>query len=541
MPKQPPSIESKSEFRDVHFPLAGIDLSMAAGKQPNRPTGQRGEYRRTCAVAKNVRGHEPLTGRARGAQRAGLSKYLPLQVAGELFIVQHLAAITGTGGAVTQLSQSGRVVTLVAVSEGRVFYANAGDDAWLEATNNTGETPPLNFTGIMFSAPNQQKLWFVDGVNACYYVPITNTVEAWTASAGIFPVDSDGNLPRLCCTWRGRLVLSGLLKDAQNIFMSAVDDPRDFDYSPTSPSATDAVALNLSSLGLIGDVVTCLIPYTDDVLVVGGDHTIWMIRGDPLDGGRTDLVSSSIGMAWGEPYCLDPYGNIYFFSNRTGIFTLVPGQQPQRISQAIETLLKDIDTGLNSIRLMWNDELQGLEVLITWLDEPADTTHFLYEARTGAWFTREFANHDHNPLCCCVFDGNLASDRVCLIGSWDGYVRALDPTATDDDGTPIASRVVIGPIVTGKMGEVIMTGIFAEFAKDSSDVTYNILVGDTPEEALVADPFLSGTWTAGLNPTTADRVSAHSLYVEILGDNKWAMEKMRLRVADLGKVRARNL
>lgn len=541
MPKAAKPIMDRSTFIDVHFASAGIDLSMAVGKQPNRPMGHRGEYRRTCAVGVNVVGFEPSTDRLRGGARAGLSKCMPHQVAGEEFIVQHLGVVTGVGGSMTQLSQSGRVVTLVAVSEGRVFYALAGDTAWQEATNNTGESPPLNFSGIMFSAPNQQKLWFVDEVNAVYYVPITNTVEKWTATAGSFPVDSDNNFPRLICTWRGRTVLSGLLLDAQNIFMSAVDDPRDFDYSPTSPSALDAVALNLpTGLGLIGDVVTCLIPYTDDKLVVGCDHSIFMITGDPLDGGRIDLISNSIGMAWGEPYCMDPYGNIYFFSNRTGIFTLIPGQQPQRISQAIETLLKDIDTGKNSILLMWNDELQGVEVFITPLDEPKPTTHFLYEARTGAWFTRVFANDDHNPLCRCVFDGNLPSDRVCLIGSWDGYVRALDPTATDDDGTPIESRVVIGPILTGKLGEVIMTGIFAEFAKNSSDVQYNVLVGDTPEEALESDPFLSGTWTKGLNPTTADRVAAHALYVEILGTDQWAFEKLRLRVADRGKVRERN-
>jgi hypothetical protein len=29
-------------------------------------------------------------------------------------------------------------------------------------------------------------------------------------------------------------------------------------------------------------------------------------------------------MAWGEAWCMDPSGVVYFFSNRTGVFGYVP-------------------------------------------------------------------------------------------------------------------------------------------------------------------------------------------------------------------------
>lgn len=526
-------------LKDIHWPKSGLDISTAFCKQPNRPSDD-GRYARSTADCVNVRGFEPATNRNRGGSRHGLIKYIPQRVAGTEFVVQEINYITGkTESAMTQQSQAGRVVTLVAVSQGNIYWGNAGDQTWTLATNNTGESPPLNFTGICFSTPNQQKLWFVDGTNYVYFVPITNTVELWTATAGQLPQDSDGNYARLCCTYRGRIVLSGLLLDPQNWFMSAVDAPRDFDYAPLSPSATQAVAGNNSTLGTIGDVITALIPYTDDVLVVGGDHTIWMIRGDPMAGGQIDQISNIIGMAWGQAWCQDPAGVIYFMSNRMGVFSLVPGQQPQRISQAIEQLLQVVDTGSNIIRLMWDDRFQGVHVFITRDDEPRPTTHYFWEQRTGAWYPDKFTDNNLNPLCCLVFDGNLPGDRVPLIGCWDGYVRAYDPDATDDDGTAIESRVVIGPIVTPNLDDIMVKDVQAVLGEDSSAVTWEILNGTSAEEALTSDPKATGTFHAGRNLLSFVRRAGHATYIALSSSSRWAFESIRVRVATSGKVRRR--
>lgn len=534
-------------YEDFHFPAAGIDVSYAFGRQPNKPIGTDKQYRRTCAVGVNVRGYECDQDRNRGGSRSGLVRYVDAKVAGETFIVQDVSALSGTGGTPVQTSQSGRVVYLVAVCEGRLFYVVAGGTAWTEATNLTGETPPLNFSGIMFSAPNQQKMWFVDGVNKAVYVPALGGIYDWNITAGTFPVDADGNLPRLIELWRGRTVVSGLLGDPHNIFFSRVDDPTNFDYAPDSPSALDAVALNVSNgLGLIGDVVNCMIPYTDDILIIGGDSSIHILRGDPLDGGRIDTVTHTIGMAFGRPWCMDPYGNIYFFSNRTGIYTMVPGQQPVRISQPIESLIADIDTGKNAIRLMWNDDDQCVYVFITWLEEPTPTQHFVYEARSGAWWIQVFANDDHNPLCCCQFDGNLSSDRVALIGSWDGYVRAIDRTATDDDGTEIVQEVIIGPIASKNLDELTISEAICTLGAGSADVFYDLLLGRTPEQALASDPVETGVWQAGREVSAYMNWSAHAFYIRLRSktpvsgrNNRWAMETIRLKVRGRGPTRGR--
>lgn len=559
------------EIRALHFPAAGIDVSKAFCRQPNRPIDQmpiRPEqhfatqvYARTCPIGLNVRGFEPSGQRRRGGSRPGLTKYLAAQPGAALWVTQDLTLLVGNykpPGGNMQISQSGRVVTVVAVSQGNVYAANAGDTAWTAAINNSGETPALNISGLMYSSANLQKLWFADGINYCYYDPNINTVQPWNigvyaagdtggvpgTNKGVLPRDSTGNAPRLIETWRGRIVVSGLVGDPQNWFMSAVSDPTNFDYAPLSTTPTQAIAGNNAPQGFIGDVVTGMCPYTDDILIWFGDHSIYVMRGDPMAGGQIDLVTDAIGGAWGRAWCKDPYGTVYFVSNKTGIYTLVPGQQPQRISQGIEQLLVNVDTGANSIRLIWNDRYQGLHVFITPTAAPAASTHFFYEQRTGAWWQDSFANTNHDPLCCCTFDGNTPGDRVVLIGSWDGYVRAISPTATDDDGTPIQSQVVIGPINTENLDDMLLKDIQGVLAQASGPVTYAVFVGPTAEKALASTAVATGTWKvttslAGRNFTSMIRRSGHAIYIQLSSSVAWAMEEIRVRIATQGKVRRR--
>ena len=523
---------------DLHFPLAGIDKSRGFDRQPNRQTAD-GQFARTTPAGVNVRAFDVRTGRARGGQRAGLDKYIAAQPSGRNAI-QLLAAISGVGysapGGGVQTSSSGRVVTLVTVSEGNVKVADAGATSY---TAPTGYAAALNTSGVVFAAPNVQKLWFADGTNWKYYDPATNTVSAWTASAGSLPVDADNNAPRLIETWRGRTILSGLLRDPQNWFMSKVGDPLYWQYSPLSPSPTDPIAGNNSTLGKVGDVITALIPFSDDVLFFGGDHTLWMMRGDPLAGGDIHLISDAIGVAWGRAWCKDPYGAIYFVSNRMGIYKVSPSSMPQRISQQIEQLLSTVNTGSNTISLAWDDRFQGLHVFVTRTSGPYRANHLFWEMRTGAWWLDTFENIYQNPLCCTVFDGNEPDDRVTLIGSWDGYIRFLNPDATKDDGYAIASSVVIGPLLTKDLDALLLKELVAVLGEDSGDVGYAIYVGSTAEAALASEPIEEGVWTAGRNDATYIQAAAHAVYVKLTATSPWAMEAIRAMVSTKGKVAAR--
>ncbi len=247
-----------------------------------------------------------------------------------------------------------------------------------------------------------------------------------------------------------------------------------------------------------------------------------------------------MGGAWGICWARDPQGVVYFVSNQTGIFTLTPGQGPPvRISQQIEQLLTNINTGSNIIRCQWDDQQQGLHVYITPAATFGLTTHFFWEARTGGWWADTFANQAHSPLCCVTFDGNTPQDRRALIGSWDGYVRTTSKDAVTDDGTPIDTAVVLGPILTKEFDSVIFKDIQAILGADAGTVTYEVYVGSTAEIALASDPVASGTWTAGRSLTSPVRRSGHAIWIKLSAVSYWAMEAIKVRVHGQGKVSKR--
>lgn len=445
-------------------------------------------------------------------------------------------------GASVQLSQSGRLVTLLVVSQGTIKRVYPGDTTYTAPSNNTGETPALNYTGVMASSSLNGLQYFVDGINYVYYNPVTDTVELWVASAGSLPVDSENNTARLICTWRGRICLSGLHKDPQVLHMSRAGDGTDFDVTAT-PDGTEAVSFTVGEFGIIGDVITALIPWSDDTLLVGCDHTVVRITGDPADGGDKDILSDVVGIAWSTGWCKTSDNTILFMSTRGSFYAVPPGGRPQRISQAIEPLVREIDTGKNIIHMQWDDDLQAMHAWITWTDEPKATTHWYWEQRSNSFFQVKYKNKLHNPLCSVVFDGNEPEDRTILKGDWDGYVRMLDPEATTDDGEVIESEVLIGAVTSKTLDDIFHQEYQGLFADGSADVEWEVYEGETAEEALAAvdeeNPSATGTFSEGRNPTEYIRVANHAVYVRLKATGRWAMESIRAVLEPRGPVRQR--
>lgn len=540
-------------YQNLHFPKGGVDKSRRAMMQPWRqgsPDSDGTPTRiYTSADALNVRGYSPTDLRIRGGARGGTVRYVTDPVI-RGWLIQHLNTVVGIDPGVTlQGSLSGRVVTGIAVSQGRVFSFQPTDDpadrAFTEATNNSATTPALNFSGVVYSSANNQKLYLVDGVHYRFYQPIVNIVDDWVATAGSLPTAGVSSAPnaRLITTWRGRTVLSGLADDSANWFMSAVSVPTDFDYSPATQSAKQAVAGNNSRLGFIGDTVTALMAYNDDIMLFGGNSSIWAMRGDPMSGGSLNLVTSAIGVAWGQAFTQDPRGVLYFMSNTGALYSLAPNSLPERISTPIDKLVQDVDTGATAVRLEWDERSRGLHVFMTTLAAATQTDrHLFWEATTNAWQPSSFANKKHNPLASCVIDGNTFNDRVVLIGSWDGFVRAFDPDAEDDDGTPIESFVFLGPFLTKDFDDVKLQNLQAVLSEASGTVGWSVHVGKTAEEALAAAALASrsGMWKAGRNLTDLVRASGHAIYVKMSSSNRWAMEGVRAAFSpNLSKIRRR--
>lgn len=266
-----------------------------------------------------------------------------------------------------------RGMRYIAVCEGNIRKLDPELDTVSTVTNGTGA---LNANSrIVRSVAASGQVFFIDGDGYKYYDPVTDTVEDWQPTgAGSMP-----NGARIIEHWRGRILLARVQNEASNIYASKLGDPFGWDRSPPVLSATQAFSLAASQAGKVPDIVNSLIPYNDDLLIIGCNSSIWMLHGDPMNAvldpkrgtyssGELRQVSDTVGMAFGRAWCRDPEGRVYFLSSQGGIYSMVPGQLPVEISGEIRRRLEQIDLEYFTVRLAWNQSDNGLHVFFVPVD-----------------------------------------------------------------------------------------------------------------------------------------------------------------------------
>lgn len=518
---------------NLQFPLKGLDESRAFATQ----MGGEGGY--TTALAQNVCGYDPTTGRNRGSSRGGLGKWCSAQVNGSLPI-QDVAQVVGTvepgvlsmedgfsilmedGTTFIDLELSSttgvgeRLVTVVGTSGGEPKTLTAS-----AATAITSGPGALSTSQqVIFSTQFQEDLYFCDGTVYKIFDVSANEIVTWMATSGTLPVDANSNVATGIERWNNRLALFGVTGDSRTIFFSAVGDALDYDYTPDAITTTMAVALAND------DIVTCFIPYTDDVALIGGDHTIYRLSGDPADGGRRDLVSDQTGIAFGRAWCKSPEGTVYFMGSRGGIYRIDPGGGiPQRLTATtIDERLADVDMDTNIFRLVWDDRHLCVRIFITPKDGSA-TTNYVWDVRNQAWWPLTFANDDHNPICVLLLSGYSADDRTVLLGCQDGYVRMFDPDASTDDGSGIESFVFLGPFTNLTFQEFQAT-----LGNTSGNLTWSIHEADNLEDALSAQACATGQWRAGRNRSQWPKRYLRRGFVKLSSLENWSLEQVTASV-----------
>lgn len=390
-------------------------------------------------------------------------------------------------------------------------------------------------------------LFFTDGLGKYRYLDprpdATNThgvvYELVSRTSGVIPPRA-----RLMFAWRARLGISRTADDPHNIYMSAEGNPFGWDFAPTVPTIGDAFAANLTLAGSIPDIPNAFIPINDDFLLVLCDHSIWLISGNPLRGGEIDRVSGSIGGSFGKPWCMDAVGNIYFHGSRGGIYMMPPKALPIRISTtSIDADLAKLDLEDVYVELAWDDALKGIHVFT--LPYGAISAgvhqHWFFDERTKGWTPQRFGGTGATsvqPTAVAVIDGDDPGDRLLLLAGEDRYVRKFDPTTKDDDGTPIYSYVVIGPIVPRSDGPNRSRLISMEItlASDRGGCNYELYASDTPD--VLGAPFGSGHLNPGYNRIRT-RARGRYIFVKLFnaaaGVN-WAFESATAITAPSGRV-----
>lgn len=449
---------------------------------------------------------------------------------------------------------------LFAVGSGRQLYVDtiigivAGASVFcgntstiLPAINGLNQVVPA---GEISATALNQAIYIADGQNYRVLDGLSRTVTTLTASAGSLP---PGCL--LATTFRGRLVLSRTSSDPSNIFMSAVGDPTNWDYS--DETEVGAVALNASTAGNVGDVVTALVPFADDWMLIGCANTMWCMRGDPKAGGRIDIISAAVGIAQPTCWAQDPDSTIYFLAYN-GLYKIghwtpygLRVMHPEQVSQnRLNAALSSIDFTSNKVTLQWDTVEQGLYIFVTPNDVLATPGRsFFYDARLDAFFVDRYPV-GQAPTAAASLYGGGASNRFLALGGADGFLRVFDGAAYTDDGVAISSYAVLAPIKlidSMSLGKITRARfVWADLP--SFGAGYQYFMGDYEQDAaeaalatMPAPAHTTNVTAGGTQPLDLQRVRGGALALKLTGGaigRTWALEQAELIVSPSGRIRS---
>ncbi len=431
--------------------------------------------------------------------------------------VQDFRVYIGNGGVFRQTS-------LIAIAGGNVYQ---GDNTALALVGSgTGVVNPNLTPGV---TGGQGFVYIVDGTSILKVDVANTTMATYTATAGSAPTGC-----RLAAIYRDRLILAAPATTPQNFFCSRVGTHTDWDYSQTDPAA--AFAGNASTAGHIGEPIISLMPFTDDVMLIGGDHNLWAMRGDPADGGSIDMVSDAIGVLGPYAWTKTPDGSVYFLGTG-GLFKMSPTATglTNVSSGKMNEFFRSIDRQNNYVSLVYDRDNHYLYVFITPTAGGA-ATHLLFDERGGGFWPLSFPAA-HGPVSAIVYDGSASTDRTILMGGATGLIQKLD-NSTSDDGTAISSYLYIGPYgvsditeATLQWADVILSEPAGGFASSDFNVTVAIQAGQTVEKAVNSPRVtVSKTFTSARRQTRwLQRVRGQAFFVKLSNSvlNKtWGLEKI---------------
>jgi len=331
--------------------------------------------------------------------------------------------------------------------------------------------------------------------------------------------------------------------------MSRAGDPFDFDYSPTVPDATQAVAGNNSEAGELGDIVTALAPYQDDLMVMGGANSVWVMRGDPAAGGQIDNIVRGIGIVGPHAWCFDDVGNFYFFAVN-GLYRISAGlgTQPELISKnKLDTTFADLDVSAQYIRMEYDPIWQGVHIFNVSEAEPSSNAlapmHYFWDSRNNGFWPDQYPA-SIGPTATLYFNDDNPERSGVVLGGWGSYLRQFDDGAADDDGTAITSRVQFAAENPGlAMADSKLSEIHINLDRQSDDLTLNVYSGQTVEDAVRdANLRFARTLVAGKNNAIRQRARGAAIVFEVTQSataSTWAYENGLAIFETQGKTRRR--
>lgn len=381
---------------------------------------------------------------------------------------------------------------------------------------------------------------FADGQDYRVYDPHLGTF-------GYLRPRSGGKIPprgKLLCRYKNRLFIARFADAPHVLAASKAGDLYGWDFDPPgdSPIPIAAYRSDLTTTGDFPDVPTGLAPYKDDLLYIGGDKSIHILRGDPMQGGQFDLAVAGIGMAFGRAHCFTPDGSLWWVTNEAELYSWSPGSGLSLVSKRIQRrLAAALDFSVARPELVYNPVDRCVH-LFQFPHGAGGTlfTHYALSMETGALWEDTFAHVDIQPTAAHIIDGDDPADRVFALGSRDGYVREWSKTASDDDGYRIDSDLLIGPLMKQADGmEGKFTNLEIILSRNQGGAAYSFVASWEPDD--LRDAIAGGPLMPGRN-TPSPRVSGSWVGLRITGSMalaRWAIQRATLSARAVGPQRAR--
>ncbi len=384
------------------------------------------------------------------------------------------------------------------------------------------------------------------GSGSCSY-RIEKAPRYWEEGSGLslWTDSTTSAVPGGCtigCVYRGRIVLSGDPDDPQNWYMSRIDAPDDWDYGQADVAA--AIAGNNADAGKLGETITALIPHSDDYLVFGCRSSVWLLRGDPTVGGVIDAVDYKTGIVGPYAWCQSTGGVVYFLGT-DGLYRFVPNQKAENLSMnKLPLTFSDRAWGQWTAWVEWDHAHQGVWVCLS-QHEQGQAEIYYYDVRTQSFWSDTIPT-EQGPSYLYYYDADTHARSGMMWGGRDGYIRAFDDNAANDDATTgteaIESSVVFRPRTLGtELNEGVMTRFDATLPEGIGQIDYEFKPSDYAEGAVDARAKVKGTWRqSGRRKSIRRRLRASHLALKLSNSNadeSWAWETAVMVSKQAGKVR----
>lgn len=380
-------------------------------------------------------------------------------------------------------------------------------------------------------------------------------------STGTVELDSDGPVsvaPAGCksvTNWANRIVWCNNEISPHVWWMSASGYPFVYDYGDTGAVDEDggttgtlisalgvAAAVNGTQqefAGRLGEPIVTTIPITDDLLIFACKTSFYLLRGNPREGGRINNITGSVGIVGIGAWCRSSEGRLFVLT-QDGLYEITAASAIPLSRQLIPKELLGLTEERYETSLTYDVTARAVRIAVTDKETPSNSVHYVYDDRKGGFLPDEYVS-DHDPTSAASYQPGGSGTPRALWGSRDGYVRRHDATIEDDDGTNFDTRARYGPLLLG--GSAYRSGVLHEIVcvldVQSGDVTLEVRMGDSAQEASLASARYTTTMVAGRNYNRYPRLSGGTAYLDIVGTpgSRWAIESLTVTRELRGKLR----